>query len=72
MRVLIDNCCALFGDEIITLLKDLTEDNRSNHGSGYYKYNHTSQSHTHQYKTQNYTIIFCQPKKSALAKVTAF
>ncbi|XP_067300013.1 rho GTPase-activating protein 20 [Pseudorasbora parva] len=33
VRVLIDNCCALFGDEIITLLKDLTEDNRSNHGS---------------------------------------
>ncbi|XP_077073004.1 rho GTPase-activating protein 20 [Siphateles boraxobius] len=33
VRVLIDNGCALFGDEIITLLKDLTEDNRSNHGS---------------------------------------
>ncbi|XP_067264652.1 rho GTPase-activating protein 20 isoform X1 [Chanodichthys erythropterus] len=33
VRVMIDNCCALFGDEIITLLKDLTEDNRSNHGS---------------------------------------
>ncbi|XP_043105080.1 rho GTPase-activating protein 20 isoform X2 [Puntigrus tetrazona] len=33
VRVLIDNCCALFGDEIITLLKDLTEDNRSNRGS---------------------------------------
>ncbi|XP_059355872.1 rho GTPase-activating protein 20 isoform X2 [Carassius carassius] len=29
VHVLIDNCCALFGDEIITLLKDLTEDNRS-------------------------------------------
>ncbi|XP_042587041.1 rho GTPase-activating protein 20-like isoform X1 [Cyprinus carpio] len=33
VRVLTDNCCALFGDEIITLLKDLTEDNRSNCGS---------------------------------------
>ncbi|XDV30417.1 hypothetical protein PO909_033343 [Leuciscus waleckii] len=33
VRVLIDNCCVLFGDEIITLLKDLTEDNRSNYGS---------------------------------------
>ncbi|XP_050975695.1 rho GTPase-activating protein 20 isoform X2 [Labeo rohita] len=33
VRVLIDNCCALFGDEIITLLRDLTEDNRSNRGS---------------------------------------
>uniref|UniRef100_A0A671PGK5 Rho GTPase-activating protein 20-like n=1 Tax=Sinocyclocheilus anshuiensis TaxID=1608454 RepID=A0A671PGK5_9TELE len=33
VRVLIDNCCALFGDEIITLLMDLTEDNRSNRGS---------------------------------------
>ncbi|XP_052462121.1 rho GTPase-activating protein 20-like isoform X1 [Carassius gibelio] len=33
VHVLIDNCCALFGDEIITLLMDLTEDNRSNHGS---------------------------------------
>ncbi|TRY97098.1 hypothetical protein DNTS_027287 [Danionella cerebrum] len=33
VHVLIDNCCALFGDEIISLLKDLTEDNRSNLGS---------------------------------------
>ncbi|KTF83089.1 hypothetical protein cypCar_00014693, partial [Cyprinus carpio] len=33
VRVLIDNCCALFGDEIISLLMDLTEDNRSNRGS---------------------------------------
>ncbi|XP_056321165.1 rho GTPase-activating protein 20 [Danio aesculapii] len=33
VHVLIDNCCELFGDGIITLLKDLTEDNRSNRGS---------------------------------------
>lgn len=70
MRVMIDNCCALFGDEIITLLKDLTEDNRSNDGSGYYKYNLTY-SHTHQYKTQNYTVYFVS-LKSALANLTAF
>lgn len=34
VHFLIDNCCALFGDVIITLLKDFNEDKRSNYGSG--------------------------------------
>ncbi|KAA0715723.1 Rho GTPase-activating protein 20 [Triplophysa tibetana] len=37
VHFLIENCFALFGDAIITLLKDLTEDKRSNYGSGNYK-----------------------------------
>ncbi|XP_052004745.1 rho GTPase-activating protein 20 [Xyrauchen texanus] len=33
VHFLIDNCCAVFGDDVVILLMDLIEDNRSNNGS---------------------------------------